>query len=303
MIGPWSTWTWRDPATIEQWGEFYPLALEELNGCRRCTGQLIYPCTDPTHLGFRNPQVLAATTCEDAARAWLQRIDQSFLATHPDIDSVTRRYVEAGRVEPALNADTVVEQARLAQEKDSLVEAENKAREATRQEGERRHEEKEEKERARRAKQNPYCLTFAKGVGQLNPCISVDSESRLGWHGHALNEPVDMDVCLIGRSEPFDFRLVDPRTGATTLLSLEAVSGFAVAPTPSGECQATVKVLLTPNEVEFIGDLRREDNNFYSGVSVRVHGTYQGLYSRQASAMEPSLLLIQATRLQRPAPR
>jgi hypothetical protein len=94
-----------------------------------------------------------------------------------------------------------------------------------------------------------------------------------------------MGVCLISAPEPFDFRLVDPRTGATTLLSLTAINGVATATTRSGDCSAIVKVLLAPDAVNFIESLTAETYPQYAQilphlvlVAARVRGTYQGLY-------------------------
>lgn len=119
-------------------------------------------------------------------------------------------------------------------------------------------------------------------------CLTVNEQYQVSWPGRKLGDRIVLQACITSFAKPFDLRVIDPGTAATTLLSLQAVDTTAVASIEKESCVDTFKVLLTPKHLESL-KLKRL---YY--VSASIVGEYQGL---QLDETEPTNLVIRATKV------
>jgi hypothetical protein len=156
--GPWSVWAHRDPETLAEWTQFYPLAMQAIDRCD--------PCRAP---GCGDDQA----NCSQREASWRGRIRRVFLATHPDLDRDTRQYVAEGSIEPVLDAATLTDLVK--ERKHEVAQQEIRRQQASRAEAEdarkaevasRRREEQTREELAARG---AYVVSTAATIGCEDP--------------------------------------------------------------------------------------------------------------------------------------
>lgn len=268
QFAPWETWSWRDPINAAEWRDFYPDAQSRLNSlCESCQR--------------RKPSSSRRRECITQCANGAEHLRRAFLTAHPNLDATTVAYVQTGEIFPTLDADTAVDEARGLEDHKARAEQARAAQQAR---------EAELELKAEQARRTVGSCEWIFAQKSKPPCITANAQYQVGWHGQGLGTPVALRACITSFAQPFDLRLVNPGTGETTLLSLNAVDGIALASTEAGSCVDRFKMLLTDDAVESLG---LTPLNY---VSARLRGTYQGLYPRRdfTNGMEPTWLLIRA---------